>query len=168
MNGPSEPDPVDAWELTVLVTRLRRVLRTAIRSDYPWETLPMAQVEILQRLADEPGLRVRDLADRHRLAANTVSNLIQQMVVAGLVVRESDAIDRRAVTLALTADGRGALAGWLAAHERRFHLALSDLSAADRRRVAAALPALDRLVARLEQRAEEGDVAAPGPAASAE
>jgi len=41
---------VDAWLLTELVTRLRRVLRASIRTDYPWESLPMAQVELLQRL----------------------------------------------------------------------------------------------------------------------
>jgi len=76
---------IDAWVLTDIVTRLRRVLRASIRSDYPWEKLPMAQIEILQRLHAEPGLRVNDLAERHRLANNTVSVLVQQLVVAGLV-----------------------------------------------------------------------------------
>ena len=32
--------------------------------------LPVAQVESLQRLHHEPGLRVNDLAARHRLASN--------------------------------------------------------------------------------------------------
>jgi hypothetical protein len=34
----------DAWLLTDVITRLRRVLRSSIRSDYPWETLPMAKL----------------------------------------------------------------------------------------------------------------------------
>ena len=116
---------VDAWKLTDLVTRLRRVLRSSIRTDFPWETLPMAQVEILQRLAEEPGLRVSDLARRHRLAANTVSNLIQQMVVTGLVVRAEKPSDRRSVTLQLTETGASSLAEWQAAHERRLNGALT-------------------------------------------
>ena len=90
---------VDAWLLTDIVTRLRRVLRASIRSEYPWEALPMAQVEILQRLRDEPGLRVNDLAARHRLANNTVSVLVQQLVAADLITRTPDPVDRRAVRL---------------------------------------------------------------------
>jgi hypothetical protein len=95
--GTSEPAALDAWLLTDIVGRLRHVLRSSIRSDYPWETLPMAQVELLQRLRDEPGLRVNDLAARHRLANNTVSVLTQRLVVADLVARTEDPDDRQAV-----------------------------------------------------------------------
>lgn len=142
---------MDAWEFTDVITRLRRVLRTSIRSDFPWETLPMAQIEILQRLSEEPNLRVSDLAARHRLATNTISTLIQQMVTAGLVSREADSEDRRAVTVALTVDGQRALHSWLAGHEARFEASLNRLSSADRRRIAAAMPALARLVDELER-----------------
>lgn len=141
---------IDAWVLTDVITRLRRVLRASIRSDYPWEKLPMAQVEILQRLHAEPGLRVNDLADRHRLANNTVSVLVQQLVVAGLVARATDPADRRAVRLELTDSGRGMLTDWQQAHERRIDAALGRLSVADRTALVAALPALSRLVDELE------------------
>src|SRR6478736_2764684 len=123
----------DAWRLADVIARLRRTLRASIRSDYPWEKLPMAQVEILQRLEDEPGLRVNDIADRHRLAKNTVSQLVQQLVSAGLVDRVTD-------------EGRRHLQQWQQAHERRFAHALDQLSPADRRAILAALPALGRLV----------------------
>ena len=49
--------PVEVWAPADVVNRLRRILRSSIRSKFPWERLPMAQVEILQRLAEEPGLR---------------------------------------------------------------------------------------------------------------
>ena len=115
----------------------------------------MAQVEVLQRLAEEPGLRVSELAARHRLATNTVSNLIQQMVLAGLVERREDARDRRAVTVDLTPQGAGQLRGWLAANDRRLDAALGDLPAQDRRAILAALPAFSRLVERLERSDEQ-------------
>lgn len=133
-----------------IVTRLRRVLRSSVRSEFPWERLPMAQVEILQRLSDEPGLRVTELAARHRLATNTVSNLIQQMVLAGLVQRCEDPRDRRAVTLDMTPTGAAQLRGWLEANNRRLDAALRDLPASDRCAILAALPSLSRLVERLE------------------
>jgi DNA-binding MarR family transcriptional regulator len=143
------------------VTRLRRVLRSSVRSEIPWERLPMAQVEILQRLAEEPGLRVSELATRHRLATNTVSNLIQQMVLAGLVVRTVDARDRRAVTVEMTDTGRQHLQGWLTANSHRLEEALHDLPAANRRAILDALPSLALLVDRLE-RGDESTAQAEG------
>jgi DNA-binding MarR family transcriptional regulator len=148
---PRKRTAIDAWVLTDVVTRLRRVLRTSIRSDYPWETLPMAQIEILQRMHAEPGLRINDLAERHRLANNTVSVLVQQLVAAGLVARAPDPADRRAVRLDLTDDGTRMLAEWRQAHERRFDAALDRLTVADRTALVAALPALSRLVDELER-----------------
>ena len=143
-------DRVDAWLLAEVVARLRRVLRASIRSEYPWESLPMAQVELMQRLREEPGLRLNDLAARHRLASNTVSTLLQQLVTAGLVSRQPDPADRRAVQLRLTPDGERMIADWQGAHQRRMASALDGLPAADQQAIQAALPALSRLVDRLE------------------
>ncbi|MGN6607369.1 MAG: phosphatase PAP2 family protein [Jatrophihabitans sp.] len=142
------------WPLAELVTRLRRVLRAGVRSDIPWERLPMAQVELLQRLADEPGLRVGDLAARHRLATNTVSTVVQQMVQAGLVTRETDPRDRRAVAVAPTEQGLRLLQQWREANRRQIDAALGELPARDREAIEAALPALTQLVLRLEARAD--------------
>lgn len=143
--------PSEVWALADVVNRLRRILRSSIRSDFPWERLPMAQVEVLQRLADEPGLRITELAARQRLAANTVSNVIQQLVSAGLVDRRADANDRRAVTLHLTSAGQSLLTGWFAANGRRLDVAFDGLSEADRASILETLPALSRLVERLEE-----------------
>ena len=145
----------EAWLLTEVITRLRRVLRSIVRNEYPWETLPMAQVEILQRLAGEPNLRVSELAQRHRLATNTVSTLIQQMVVSDLVTRVTEEGDRRAVSLRVTDLGQARLNGWRRANQERLTTALECLSSADRRLIWAALPALTELASELEQ-AERG------------
>ena len=144
---------VSGWQLAEVVTRVRRSLRAGVRTEYAWERLPMAQVELLQRLADEPGLRVTDLATRHRLATNTVSTLVQQMVDAGLVQRSPDPADRRATTLALTAEGHAQLQGWLQANARRLQDALAELAPRDRAAILRVVPALARLVDALERRA---------------
>ena len=150
--------PSDAWLLTLIITRLRRTLRASIRSEYSWESLPMAQVEILQGLVARPGQRVNELAEHHRLAKNTVSTLIQQMVLADLVVRDADTTDRRAVRLNVSTHGRTVLDDWLHAHERRFGAALKQLGAVDRRSVLGALPALSRLVDELEASEDRSEV----------
>ncbi|HKU10196.1 MarR family winged helix-turn-helix transcriptional regulator [Sinomonas terrae] len=146
----------DAWSLTDVITRLRRTLRASVREELPWESLPMAQVELLQRLAEEPGLGVSELAVRQHLARNTVSNLVQQMVTSGLLERHAHESDRRAVVLNLTADGRERLLSWQQANERRIRRALEGLSAESRHAIDQALPALQALAAQLEAQEEAG------------
>jgi DNA-binding MarR family transcriptional regulator len=142
----------DARRLTEVVTRLRRVLRSSIRADYPWESLPMAQIELLQTLAERDGARIGELAALLRLAPNSVSTLVVQLTDAGLVRRGTDPADRRAARVSITDSGRERLDGWERAHERRISAALSALTPDERDRVAAALPALNALVNALDDR----------------
>ena len=114
------------------MTRLRRALRASIRTEYPWETLPMAQVELLQVLGEHSPARVGDLALRQHLAASTVSGLIGQMITSGLVTRDVDPADRRASVVTLTDAGRAQLNAWAQAHERRMDAALATLDETDR------------------------------------
>jgi DNA-binding MarR family transcriptional regulator len=126
-----------------------------VRDELPWEALPMAQVELLQRLADEPGLGVSELAQRQHLAKNTVSNLVAQMASSGLLERRASEADRRAVVLSLTADGHSRLAHWQQANERRIRRALASLAAEDQDTINRALPALRALASRMEAEAAE-------------
>jgi DNA-binding MarR family transcriptional regulator len=136
----------DADVLTDVVTRLRRALRTSIRTDYPWESLPMARVELLLALKDQQPARVGELATRLRLAPNTVSGLVQVLVETELVTRGPDPSDRRVAVVSLTAAGRAKLDDWEQAHRERFADALAQLPAADQASIRAALPALAGLV----------------------
>jgi DNA-binding MarR family transcriptional regulator len=153
--SPPSPSP-ESHELTEVVLRLRRALRASVRTDIPWESLPMAQVELLQTLVELPPMRVGDLADRLHLANSTVSGLVGQMMDAGLVARHTDQSDRRAASVAVTDAGRARLAEWERAHERRIGAALDQLSAANRTSVVKALPALGRLAEILSSEREDG------------
>jgi DNA-binding MarR family transcriptional regulator len=140
----------DARTLTDVITRLRRALRRSIRSDYPWELRPMAQVEVLQSLGESGATRIGDLADRLRLAQSTTSTLVGQLIAAELVTRDVDPIDRRASIVALSTRGRADLKNWDSAHRRRLGAALGSLSVSDQHAVLAAVPALGRLVDALD------------------
>ena len=141
-------DPAEVQRLTDVVTRLRRALRSSIRTEYPWESLPMAQVELLQTLATGP-LRVGELASRQRLAPNTVSGLVGKLLESGFVDRQADPGDRRTARIAVTEAGHRQLADWQRAHERRIAAALSTLSAEDGTAVMNALGGLERLAVAL-------------------
>ena len=144
----------DAGVLTEVVTRLRRALRTSIRTDYPFESLPMAQVELLLALREGQPARVGELATRLTLAPNTISGLVQPLVESGLASRGPDPRDRRVAVVALTSQGETTLQEWEQAHHQRLGAALSCLDPADRAAVRAALPALARLVEHLAQPAD--------------
>ena len=148
---------LDVRDLTEVVGRLRRALRRSIRSDYPWERLPMARVELLHALVAVGPARVGTLARAQRLAQNTVSELVQALVDDGLAVRAPDPLDGRANLVAVTARGAAELARWSAANESRMGAALTSLSVADQAAIRRAVPALGRLVDRLES-----DIETPG------
>jgi DNA-binding MarR family transcriptional regulator len=139
----------EARALTEVVTQLRRALRTSIRTDYPSEFLPTAQVELLLAVLDHQPVRIGQLADLLRLAPNTVSGLVQALVESGLVERSPDPSDRRVAVVTLTPAGRAKLAGWEQAHQRRIGDALDQLSIDDQVAVRAAIPALAHLVEHL-------------------
>ena len=144
----------EAQQLTDVVTRLRRALRTSIRTEYPWESLPMAQVELLMALADHAPAKIGSLATLQRLAPNTVSGLVQQLVEAGLASRDTDPSDRRVARVTLTEAGHRQLDEWRAAHERRIGSALDRLPPADRAAIVQAMPGLDLLVEQLTKPAD--------------
>jgi DNA-binding MarR family transcriptional regulator len=144
----------EARDLTYVVGRLRRALRRSIRTDYPWERLPMARVELLHVLIDRGPSRVGELARAQQLAPNTVSELVQHLVDDGFAARTRDPRDGRASLIAVTPRGIDELRQWTAAHEFRMGAALAGLSSADQAAIRRAVPALDRLVDELELDAE--------------
>lgn len=140
----------EAASLVDVVTRLRRTLRQRVRAEFSGEALPTAQVEILQRILDEPNLRISDLARKHRMAKNTVSTLVQQLVVKGLVERLPDAADRRVVRLTLTRHGEQSLRVWTDLDERLLATALRRIDESQRAAIINSVPALVLLAAELE------------------
>lgn len=143
--GPQGSGAIDAHGLTEVVTRLRRALRASIRTEIAWEALPMAQVELMQSLADQSPARISTLADRLHLANSTVSGLVGQLIAGGLIERGTDPEDRRAAVVELSPAGRATLQRWEAAHERRIVSALAQLGVEQRRAIDLALPALGEL-----------------------
>jgi DNA-binding MarR family transcriptional regulator len=140
----------EARDLTHVVGRLRRALRRSIRSDYPWERLPMARIELLHVLVDRGPSRIGELARAQQLAPNTVSELVQHLLDDGLAARTRDPMDGRASLVAATPRGIDELRRWTEAHELRMSVALAGLSKIDQAAIRRAVPALDRLVDELE------------------
>jgi DNA-binding MarR family transcriptional regulator len=139
-------------ELFIAISLVRRTALRAVRHAWAQEPLPPAQSELLRLAASRPGITVADAAQELRLAPNTVSTLVGKLTRAGLLTRSPGAQDARTALLSVTSSARKRLAQWRDLRADLAERALAQLPAADRRALAAALPALLRLAAEMESR----------------
>jgi DNA-binding MarR family transcriptional regulator len=136
--------------LSTLIGRLHRGLRRRVRAAMPMQALPQSQIEVLRLLHEQPGLRVQQVAAALRLAPNTTSTLVQQLVRQGYIARHVDAADRRGAILELTPAACERLAAWRDTRAAILGQTLEALSPTEHEHLSAALPALARLADLLE------------------
>ncbi|KMO44058.1 MarR family transcriptional regulator [Methylobacterium tarhaniae] len=80
----------------------------------------------------EDGLSPHELAERAGITRGTVTGLVDGLERSGLVQRASNDIDRRKLTIRLTAGGAALIRRLTGEHSRWIGSLLSDLSAAER------------------------------------
>ncbi|MGW3468538.1 MarR family winged helix-turn-helix transcriptional regulator [Saccharopolyspora sp. NPDC000995] len=141
---------VVADELMTVIAALRRTVRRSLRAELPTADLRGAQVELLRVVEAQPGISVTAAALHLRMAANSVSTLVNQLARVGLLRRETDPDDRRAIRLNLTGTAAYRLAAWRQARTGLVGDALAELSTADQEAVSGALRGLHALVEVLE------------------
>jgi DNA-binding MarR family transcriptional regulator len=122
---------------------LARLLVGLFRADSG--ELSRTAASVLARVRDEGPQRVGDLAHSESVAQPSMTTLVARLVGRGLVTRDADPEDARAVRVALTGVGRDALARRSARRATAMQARLEQLSATERRTLAAALPVLERL-----------------------
>jgi DNA-binding MarR family transcriptional regulator len=140
-----------AAELLGAISAVRRIARRTVRSAWHEQPLPPTQSELLRLTAARPGISVADAARELRLAPNTVSTLVGRLTAAGLLGRTRSASDGRSVRLAVTGQATQRIAGFRDLRAELAARALGRLTDGDRQALAAAVPALHRLAAQLEE-----------------
>lgn len=85
-----------------VVGRFRRQLRRATVPGFETIGVSESQAELLRLIGRQPGISVNEAAADLGLAPNTASTLVSKLVASELLVRESDASDRRVGRLRLT------------------------------------------------------------------
>ncbi|BCJ58347.1 MarR family winged helix-turn-helix transcriptional regulator [Micromonospora endophytica] len=150
-------------DLSMALGDLHRVLRRKANLWVGTVALPDAQVEVLRLVQRQPGISVREAAERLGTAANTVSTLVGELTSAGLLSRERDPADRRTVRLDLTDAARERIAAYAQHRRDLLAAALAELDVDDREQLLAAVPALSRLAdhATTPRRAEPASRACP-------
>lgn len=95
------------WRLLFeTVERLRNLHHRSLPHDCPQE-ITLSQMRVLSCVFFSPtgGVRVKDIAQELGITPGGVSQLVDKLVVAGLLVRETDAENRRAVSIRLSQQG---------------------------------------------------------------
>ena len=93
------------------------------------DSLSLSQYSLLLGLAGKESARVQDLASDAGVAASTATRILDTLERRGVVERERDRGDRRAVTVALTPQGREMFARRqeaIRARERSFYAGLPE------------------------------------------
>ena len=94
--------------------------------------------------ASEEGMRLKDLAERLRIAPRSATEVVDQLQAKGLVGRQPDPVDRRATRIVLTEEGVRVRARIREERRRQAGDFFSVLSAPDRAELARLLAELVR------------------------
>jgi DNA-binding MarR family transcriptional regulator len=106
--------------------------------------LSRTSASVLNMLSDRPR-RITELAAAQAVAQPTMTVAVQKLEARGLVTRERATDDRRATNVVITDQGRATLAARRAARAGQLEERLANLTPAQRKALAAALPALHAL-----------------------
>jgi DNA-binding MarR family transcriptional regulator len=147
----AERAKAEAVELLVAIGAVRRVARRAVRTAPYAEPLPPARSELLRLAARRPGIGVAEAAAELRLAPNSVSTMVSKLTEDGLLSRDRGATDGRSVRLTVTDAGAARIEQWRDIRTDLAGRALERLTQADRKAIAAAIPALTRLASHMEE-----------------
>jgi DNA-binding MarR family transcriptional regulator len=118
------------WHELGAVLRSRRLL-ASLHPGVAGKLTP-SKIRALDLLAEHGGLRVGELADRVGIDDATATRLVDRLEEIGVVGRTSEAADRRATTVALTAAGEELVAGIAAQRQLFFCDVLDALEPAER------------------------------------
>jgi DNA-binding MarR family transcriptional regulator len=112
-NGAAPPVRPSRQRKMLEVLELFRIVFKSIRQHYRIVErktgISGAQLWALAQVADNPGIRVGDLAHALAIHQSTASNLLRDLEAAGLLARRKVREDRRSVRLHATPSGLGVL-----------------------------------------------------------
>jgi DNA-binding MarR family transcriptional regulator len=121
---------------SLIETRVRRRLQARFATTLPRFDL-MAQLDRVPQ-----GLRMSELSERLMVTGGNVTGLTDSLEKEGLVVREADGTDRRALRVKLTREGRRVFRAMATEHERWIIEMFEGLSSRDARSLAEQLNTL--------------------------
>lgn len=145
VEAPSQESARVAAELKIVVGRIARRLRQA----HEVGELTLSEISVLSRLEREGPAAPGALAQSERVRPQAMAATLGTLEERGMVTRTPDAADGRRAVMALTGPGRAVIQDRRTASILRMAHALDEFTMAERRKLLAVVPLLDRLAERL-------------------
>lgn len=141
---PGQPEADAVGHAVDLLHEVNRAIRRAATAAQPAGAPSPAEARALRVLgAADGGMRMSELADALRIARRSTTSVVESLAAAGLVDRQPDPEDGRAVVVALTEAGRAELGR---AARRRAEAGAAVLSRLTEQELATLTALLSRLV----------------------
>jgi DNA-binding MarR family transcriptional regulator len=142
LGPPDLDDPMLPARLRLAVGRLNRRIRVDSAA-----VLPPLQTSVLVTLEEHEPLRLSELARREAVTPPTMSRVLAALDEAGLLVRTPDPQDARSALVELSPQGRAMIEQLRTERTAVLAERLARLAPEHREALAAAVPALEALVA---------------------
>ena len=131
MSPHSNPDHEIARSMNA-VRSIVRALRINTRAIEAKMGMSLAQLFVLQQLAERPANSLNELAERTATHQSSVSVVVRRLVEDGYVSRTTSAIDKRRIEIDVTPKGRGLLADAPTTIQAQLMTALREMTDGDR------------------------------------
>lgn len=139
----------DMAKVADVIDRLAMWLRREVPPGYSTST-----ITTLDSLHVAGPMRVSDLAEREAISQPGMTTLVNRLEAAGQAERYPDPSDGRATLVRITDEGRAVLRRRHAARTELLQHELHHLEDGDRVALAAAVPAVERLIARRTEKVD--------------
>ncbi|HTJ24011.1 MAG TPA: MarR family winged helix-turn-helix transcriptional regulator [Gemmatimonadaceae bacterium] len=113
------------------VRSIVRALRINTRAIELKMGISLAQLFVLQQLAEKPADSLNELADRTATHQSSVSVVVRRLVERGYVTRTASPADKRRIEIAVTQSGRDLLAGAPPTIQNQLMTALREMNRDD-------------------------------------
>jgi DNA-binding MarR family transcriptional regulator len=138
------------------IGNIKRGLRRSFEAIAAEHEITATQFQVLRRLWSGDGINAQTLAREAQLDAATMTGVLDRLESKGLLRREKDRIDRRAVSIVLTAAGRDLETPLLQARLKNNEIALVGLSKIEREQLLGLLERVERNLRSAEKGAGNG------------
>lgn len=136
MDPANDRESTDITRSMDAVRAIVRALRVNTRQIEQQIGISLAQLFVLQQVAERPAESLNDLADRTATHQSSVSVVVRRLVDRGLVSRRASTIDKRRIQIALTPAGERLLLDAPRTISGRLLTALEEFTPAEQRQLA--------------------------------
>jgi MarR family 2-MHQ and catechol resistance regulon transcriptional repressor len=137
--GVSDPAVIEALRVYVKLLRAAKAVVVRLEPGLTRAGLTSTQLGVLEAILHKGPLTQRELGRKVLTSAGNMTDVIDKLEHRGLVTRNRQPGDRRAVRVELTEEGRRSIEALFPTHAGRIAAAMGGLSIAELRAIAALL-----------------------------